>query len=534
MSPITARQPSSARRSSVRSAASAVARAWASAGPVSGTGARGRGRGRSRRRRRPATRGSSGDRADDGRRRRSRAPGWTPADERRPELAGRAGDRLRLVEDEVRARAGAPVAGRSRRRRGRPARSRRPATASAPPIEDLVDRQSVAAGERDRDELEGEGAPGPDRRIRRHAAGEIRPDDEGTRPDARSRHRPGRAAPGRRRGRRAPDPGRRGRRRSPTSGSDRATSIRSKPATTAPSGAPSGRRDHPEPDVAAALGGGLVERATQAAERPLAAGRRQVEGVRRGGRAGCAAARSAARRRPAGAARSARGRSAPRRRAGPHPASTAARASSRAPARSGSPIAAPIHGRRGSPRTSISSERAVRFASIRSIAAATSRAASSSAIARRSGSRSSDASIPRSTAPEATSSASRCGSTSYSARAIANGQDDAAAEPVRPAGEIAVDDRPGQRPAGGVEPADPEHPEQRPLAADRRGAARPGRPRAGQRLGALEQAVERSEVVGHGRRMPQPGTDRGRPASTGRVADEGSAGAVRAGSPIQT
>ncbi len=104
------------------------------------------------------------------------------------------------------------------------------------------------------------------------------------------------------------------------------------------------------------------------------------------------------------------------------PASTAWRASCSAPPRSGSPIAAPIHGRLGSPSTAISSVRAVRLASIRSIAAPTRRRASSSAIARRSGSRRRAASKPRSTAPDATSRASRWGSRSYSARAIANGR----------------------------------------------------------------------------------------------------------------
>jgi hypothetical protein len=252
-----------------------------------------------------------------------------------------------------------------------------------PADEDLVGRQAVAPGERDRDELQRERAAGPDRRVRRHPAGEVRADHQRARPnddrDAGSRQEPLREGV----------IGERPIRRD-VAVDDLDERVRPgdvDPLEARDHGAlwrPERRGDHPETDVAAALGGGLVEGAAEPAERPLAAGRGLVERVGRGGRAGSGPPdwqlgspleRSA----PLCVGTSTSSRSAP--------ASTAARASSRAPARSGSPIAAPIHGLRGSPRTSISSERAVRFASIRSMAAATSRAASSSAIARRSGSR---------------------------------------------------------------------------------------------------------------------------------------------------
>ena len=108
----------------------------------------------------------------------------------------------------------------------------------------------------------------------------------------------------------------------------------------------------------------------------------------------------------------------------------------------------------------------VRCASIRSSAPAASRRASTSATTRRSRWRRSSASSDRSTAPDATSSASRCGWRSYSTRAIANGRVIPVEQAARIGRQPAVDGRSGQRSAGRIEPADTEQPEHRPLAAD--------------------------------------------------------------------
>ncbi len=124
--------------------------------------------------------------------------------------------------------------------------------------------------------------------------------------------------------------------------------------------------------------------------------------------------------------------SSPRRIASSRPTGTSTRTRS-APARTssvaslvaskalGSRSVVPIQGGSRSPRTPSSSWRAVRLASIRSIAASMSRLRRASACSRCSGAARSSASIARSTAPPETSMASCCGPTSYSWSAMANG-----------------------------------------------------------------------------------------------------------------
>ena len=195
------------------------------------------------------------------------------------------------------------------------------------------------------------------------------------------------------------------------------------------------------------------------------------------------------------------------------------------------PRPVPTHGRGGSPSTASSSRRAVRFASMRSIAARASAVASAIATARRSDSASSSASSPRSTLPAATASASSCGARSYSAMRHRERERDPAAEAARVRGEVAVDDLGRQRTAVAVEPADAEQAQDRPLLPDRgrgRGTGSPGdrelgRPREqGLEVGGLRQLL-------HGRQYGwRPAGGASRRQSVGGSAE------VRATCPTQT
>ncbi len=75
-------------------------------------------------------------------------------------------------------------------------------------------------------------------------------------------------------------------------------------------------------------------------------------------------------------------------------------------------------------------------------------------------------------------------------------QEQAAAQAAAAAGEVAVHDRPGERPSRGVEAADTAQAQQRPLAADRRRRPSARGPGAGQRLGSLGEPIERPERRG--------------------------------------
>ena len=109
-------------------------------------------------------------------------PGWTAAARAGQSSPGRDPDESRLVEHEPEIREERPterdLAGRPGDRLALVDQPRR-----QPADQDLVRGQAVAAGDRDRDELEGECPAGPDRGLRRDAEGKVRAHDERPGPD---------------------------------------------------------------------------------------------------------------------------------------------------------------------------------------------------------------------------------------------------------------------------------------------------------------------------------------------------------------
>ena len=173
------------------------------------------------------------------------------------------------------------------------------------------------------------------------------------------------------------------------------------------------------------------------------------------------------------------------------PAAIRLAASSSAASTSGSRRVTPSHGRSASPSIPIVSRRTVRWASMRSIAAVASRWASASATqtlvalaeqfclerevdrARRDVHRE----LPRFEVVLEQRHRER--------------QRDAVAEGTRVSLQPAIDGRARQRPAGRVQAGHPEQAQDRPLLADRRGGTRASAPRAGERIRPRHQAVER-------------------------------------------
>ena len=76
-------------------------------------------------------------------------------------------------------------------------------------------------------------------------------------------------------------------------------------------------------------------------------------------------------------------------------------------------------------------------------------------------------------------------------------QGDAPAEAAPVAREPAIHGRTGERPAGRVEPGDPEQPEHRPFLTERGRRPRTRRERGGQGIGAFDETVERAPVGPH-------------------------------------
>jgi hypothetical protein len=148
-----------------------------------------------------------------------------------------------------------------------------------PTDQDLVVRQAVASGDHDAEQLESERPTGPDRRIRRNAERQVRPHDQRTRADdhrhagsGEERLAEGMVGQGAVRGDVPIDDlaERVG------AGDVDALEARDDGALRRAQR----RRDDAQSDVAASLGGGLVEGSAQAGESALAAGRRHVLRVR--------------------------------------------------------------------------------------------------------------------------------------------------------------------------------------------------------------------------------------------------------------
>ena len=163
---------------------------------------------------------------------------------------------------------------------------------------------------------------------------------------------------------------------------------------------------------------------------------------------------------------------------------------------SGSASVIPIHGRCGSPSTSSSSRRAVRLASIRSIGG------------RRqpSGLLLGDGPAVRFAEelrlhPEIDRARRDVEREALRLEVVLHErhrerQEQPAPEATAATGEVAVDDRPGQRPARRIEAAHAAQAQERPLAADGRRRPGPRGPGAGQRLGPFREAIERPERRG--------------------------------------
>jgi hypothetical protein len=95
-------------------------------------------------------------------------------------------------------------------------------------------------------------------------------------------------------------------------------------------------------------------------------------------------------------------------------------------------------------------------------------------------------------------------------------QHDPAGQPVRPMGHVAIDDLAGERAPGAVEAGHPEHPQERSLLPAGRAQPGPCAPRASERLGQLDQPIDRAQVAcpRHARRPAAPRSPTAR--STGR------------------
>ena len=379
---------------------------------------------------------------------------------------------------------------------------------------------SVVPGERHGQQLQRERPTRARRRVRRDPDAEVRRDDERAGPDRQERARPPVQAMRERVVGQRPV-------RVDAGGDDLGHRVRLDDVDPLEGrddrvlGRPEGRRRRRQPDVGATLGGQPVGRAAELGERALAAGRGGLDdpiGVRRPGPA--IAGRHSGTSWPASWSRSASSRptgTSMRRTSTPggdqladlveralevglregraDPRSRAHRRAARA-----------SRGARSGPRRSARSPRGPGAA------------ASASATSRRSGCLRSSASSARSTAPDATSSASCGGSRSYSSRAIANGR---AIPAPRPRGSVRI-----QRST--VAPASGRPPRSRPVTPNRRRIARSwptdvdarafGPIVAASGLGPLDEPVERAQgsVIGAAARPRPAARASGRPAARGR------------------
>ena len=377
---------------------------------------------------------------------------------------------------------------------------RRPTTASG--------GEAVAPRERDREQLQRERPAGARRGIGRHAGGEVRATMSG--PAGTRTWVPARASS--RWANTWSAMARSGSTRPATIsriGSAMTMSIRSKAATTAWSGAASAGASVMMPDVAATARARLVDEPAQ--DRRARAGRRSGSAgptgrTCPGRRATTGVPASAARaRRTARCGRRARGW------AGRPPGPARRRRRSRPEPRRGrrrsprDPRPVPTHGRGGSPSTASSSRRAVRFASMRSIAARASAAASAIATARRSDSREELRLEPEVHVPRRDRQRELLRREVVLRQRHRERERDPAAEAARVGGEVAVDDLGRERTAVAVEPADAEQAQDRPLLPDRggrRGTASPGdrelgRPgEQGLEVGGLRQLLHGRQYAG--------------------------------------
>ena len=155
------------------------------------------------------------------------------------------------------------------------------------------------------------------------------------------------------------------------------------------------------------------------------------------------------------------------------------------------------------------SRRTVRWASIRSIAAAARRLASTSATARRSCSTQQLGLEPEIDRARRDVEGQLLWLEVVFEKCHRERQRDPGAQAARPAGQPAIDRGSGQRPTRGIQPVHPEQPQDRAFLADRRRRPRTRAPGTRQRVGPGDQAVDRTPVGGHRARRTDGGDDIG-------------------------